>query len=101
LEEVTMSVAGRQTSKVLVWLIAAAGLAAAPFPALAQDDFPNKPIRIVVPLAPGGTSDLLPRMIGEKLTLRWGQPVIVENKPSRVRRLTATRFCWRRRVRWC
>jgi tripartite-type tricarboxylate transporter receptor subunit TctC len=82
LEEVTMSVAGRQTSKVLVWLIAAAGLAAAPFPALAQDDFPNKPIRIVVPLAPGGTSDLLPRMIGEKLTLRWGQPVIVENKPG-------------------
>ena len=49
---------------------------------MAQDDFPNRPIRIVVPLAPGGTSDLLPRMIGEKLTLRWGQPVIVENKPG-------------------
>jgi tripartite-type tricarboxylate transporter receptor subunit TctC len=63
-------------------LLAAALFAAAPAPALAQDDFPNRPIRIVVPLAPGGTSDLLPRMIGEKLTLRWGQPVIVENKPG-------------------
>ncbi|MBX9777823.1 MAG: tripartite tricarboxylate transporter substrate binding protein [Xanthobacteraceae bacterium] len=75
-----MSVAGRQTA--LVRLITAALLAAVPAAALAQDDFPNKPIRIVVPLAPGGTSDLLPRMIGEKLTLRWGQPVIVENRPG-------------------
>jgi tripartite-type tricarboxylate transporter receptor subunit TctC len=77
-----MSVAGRQTSKVLVPLMAAALLVAAPAAALAQADFPNRPIRIVVPLAPGGTSDLLPRMVGEKLTLRWGQPVIVENKPG-------------------
>jgi hypothetical protein len=51
--EVAMSVAGRQTSKVLGSLIAAALLAAVPAMALAQDDFPNKPIRIVVPLAPG------------------------------------------------
>ena len=35
-----------------------------------------------MPLAPGGTARPLPRMIGEKLTLRWGQPVIVENKPG-------------------
>jgi tripartite-type tricarboxylate transporter receptor subunit TctC len=77
----TMSVAGRQKSKVLLPLMIAA-LAVATHPALAQTDFPNRPIRIVVPLAPGGTSDLLPRMIGEKLTLRWGQPVIVENKPG-------------------
>jgi tripartite-type tricarboxylate transporter receptor subunit TctC len=77
----TMSVSGRRQSKVLLPLIAAS-LIAAPAAALAQADFPNRPIRIVVPLAPGGTSDLLPRMIGEKLTLRWGQPVIVENKPG-------------------
>lgn len=62
--------------------IAAAIFAFAPAAAWAQADFPNRPIRIVVPLVPGGTSDLLPRMIGEKLTLRWGQPVIVENKPG-------------------
>ena len=76
-----MSVAGRQQSKVLVPLMVAA-LSVAASAAFAQTDFPNRPIRIVVPLAPGGTSDLLPRMIGEKLTLRWGQPVIIENKPG-------------------
>jgi tripartite-type tricarboxylate transporter receptor subunit TctC len=76
-----MSVASRQQSKVLVPLMVAALSVAAPA-AFAQSDFPNRPIRIVVPLAPGGTSDLLPRMIGEKLTLRWGQPVIIENKPG-------------------
>src|SRR5262245_42669717 len=78
-----MSVAGRQQSKVLVvsCLIAAVAVAA-PDSVLAQTDFPNRPIPNVVPLAPGGTSDLLPRMVGEKLRLRWGQPVIVENKPG-------------------
>ena len=76
-----MSVAGRQQSKVLLPLLVAA-LSVAATAAVAQDDFPNRPIRIVVPLAPGGTSDLLPRMVGEKLTLRWGQPVIIENKPG-------------------
>jgi tripartite-type tricarboxylate transporter receptor subunit TctC len=76
----TMSELGRQTSKLLVALMA--GLIAAPAVTLAQSDFPNRPIRIVVPLAPGGTSDLLPRMVGEKLAQRWGQPVIIENKPG-------------------
>lgn len=77
-----MSVAGRRTSKVLLPLMAAALAVAAPVTAHAQDDFPNRPIRIVVPLAPGGTADLLPRLVGEKLTLRWGQPVIIENRPG-------------------
>lgn len=76
-----MSVAGRQKSKGLVPFVAAA-LSIAATTAFAQSDFPNRPIRIVVPLAPGGTSDLLPRMVGEKLTQRWGQPVIIENKPG-------------------
>jgi tripartite-type tricarboxylate transporter receptor subunit TctC len=49
--------------------------------ALAQT-YPNKPIRVIVPYAAGGTSDILARQIGPKLTESFGQPVIVENKPG-------------------
>src|SRR5215510_12540188 len=55
-------------------------LAATPTAALAQADFPNRTIRIIVPLAPGGTADALPRIIGEKLAMRWGHPVNIENR---------------------
>lgn len=44
--------------------------------------FPNKTIRIVVPYTPGGTTDIMARNIGLKLTEYWGQPVIVDNRPG-------------------
>ena len=65
------------------WLGAlTAALSLLSFNASAQADYPHKPIKIVVPFPAGGTSDVLARMLGVKLTEAWGQPVVVENRPG-------------------
>jgi len=51
-------------------------------PALAAESYPAKPIRIVVAYTPAGTTDILARAIGQKLTEAWGQPVIIDNRPG-------------------
>ena len=62
---------------------AAAMLLAAILPAsAAAQAFPSKPLKIIVPYSPGGTTDLLARLVGQKLSERFGQPVIVDNKPG-------------------
>jgi tripartite-type tricarboxylate transporter receptor subunit TctC len=57
-------------------------------PAIAQTPA-NKPLKIVVGFAPGGTTDILARLIGQKITEQTGQPVIVENKPGAAGTLAA------------
>lgn len=62
---------------------ACAALLIAPFSsAQTPSGFPNKTIRIIVPYTPGGTTDIMARSIGQKLTDYWGQPVIVDNRPG-------------------
>ncbi len=71
----------RRQSLVAGSALAAGALLASPF-AHAQADYPNKPIRIIVPLPPGGSNDVLARVLGQKMSESFGQPVIVENKPG-------------------
>ncbi|HYG42282.1 MAG TPA: tripartite tricarboxylate transporter substrate binding protein [Bordetella sp.] len=66
---------------VLVALGASAAMAALPSLARAQA-FPAKPIRIIVPLPPGGSNDVLARILGQKMSESFGQSVVVENKPG-------------------
>lgn len=62
-------------------LAAAALLGTAPI-ARAQDKYPSKPIRLIVPYAPGGPSDVHARLVAESLRRQLGQPVIVDNRPG-------------------
>src|SRR5213592_5307708 len=62
--------------------LAAIGLILASAASFAADPYPNKPVKIIVPFAAGGVADLLPRLIGERLSQVWKQPVVVENKPG-------------------
>ena len=49
-------------------------------PAARADDYPSRPVKIVVPFPAGGTADVVPRIVGEWLSRKWGQPVIVEDR---------------------
>ena len=62
-----------------LWLLGVACLLSAPL-ALAQTSWPNKPVKLIVPFAAGGTTDIVARLLGQKLTEVWGQSVIIENK---------------------
>lgn len=65
---------------MLVRLLLAASLAAAL--TTGAQDYPARPIRIIVPFPAGGTADIMPRIVGEKLAAKWGQPVVIDNRPG-------------------
>src|SRR2546428_11442240 len=65
--------------KVLAWLAALAAAATA-WAQVPPTTSPSRPLRVTVPSPAGGAADALPRIVAEKLTARWGQPVIVENR---------------------
>lgn len=67
--------------------IGLAALGAAP--AHAGSACPSRPVKIIVPVPPGPALDLLPRIIAQKLSTRWGQPVLVENRPGAAQNLGA------------
>ena len=65
------------TARLAAWLVA--GLAAATGALYAQD-FPSRPIRLVVPIAPGGALDAVARVVGPRFSEAIGQPVVIDNR---------------------
>jgi tripartite-type tricarboxylate transporter receptor subunit TctC len=66
----------------LALVIVAALCFAAQVPAHAQDKYPSKPVRVLVPYAPGGATDIITRVLGEQMRVSLGQSFVVENKPG-------------------
>jgi tripartite-type tricarboxylate transporter receptor subunit TctC len=63
-------------------LRAAFSIVALPFGARAEQEYPSRPIRIIVPFSAGTAVDILPRLVADKLSAHWHQPIIVENRPG-------------------
>src|SRR3990172_6078193 len=70
-----------KASLLVVSMMLAMGLAGSGAGA-ETDRYPVKPIRMVVPFTPGGSNDLLGRVLAQKLHATWGQPAIVDNRPG-------------------
>src|SRR5262245_21519869 len=79
-------VEGRGMRKLPLWVAVAILVSIA---SAAAQVYPSGTIKMVVPLPPGATADTLPRIIADKLTLKWGQPVIIENRPGAAQNLGA------------
>jgi tripartite-type tricarboxylate transporter receptor subunit TctC len=69
-----------QAMRITAAAIAGAGMLIAPSYCLSQSDYPNKPVKLIIGFAPGGSTDIIGRLIAQKLGERLGQTVIVENR---------------------
>ena len=76
LQRVTLSVA----------IATGIAVATATLPSHAQNSYPTKPVRIVVPFTQGGGTDVVARLIAHKLQESWGQPVVIETRTGQPRR---------------
>lgn len=72
----------RKNIKAILGFTAVAMAAAMAMPAAAQQAWPSKPVRMIVPFAAGGSTDVVARLLGERLQNIWGQQVVVENRPG-------------------
>lgn len=77
-----LGVPARARRRAVLSLLLAAACAPALGPAVAQTTYPTKPVRLVVSYAPGNVTDLLARIVAEQLSAKWGQPVVVDNRPG-------------------
>ena len=75
------TMASRAHTAVLAVAMAASALSA-PFAGAAETTYPVRPIRYLVGFVPGGSNDIMARIVGQKLTESWGQPVVVDNRPG-------------------
>src|SRR5262249_26418855 len=67
-------------SAAFAFIIFILSMVAASGAALAQDRYPTRPVKFLIPYPGGGTNDVLARIVGDKLQAKWGQPVIIENR---------------------
>jgi len=68
------------TRKLIAVVALSIGITA--MPAFGQNEFPDRPIRVIMPFAPGGGGDLVVRSVADKMAQKIGQPIVVENRPG-------------------